>query len=241
MFQPDLMLEQIGKEAFFGCRSIQQLQLPCSVRVIMPRTFKGCLASIHEYAFAYCVAMEEIQIPSTIVQINKYAFVGCTSLQRIEFNLELEQFITDSECQTWWNNGIERISLLTGVVLSRHCVAKRYHQIQKYEWMTKVYEMIWCIPENVSMNAKVMSNIQQDEDRQEEQLLWYLKKIFLEKQNYYEGLRKAGFFLELSLWRSCLLFKESTESYTDANAQRMSCMSALSMLPIVFYGVIEFL
>ncbi len=68
----------------------------------MPETFNRCsslpgihlpegLLTIREYAFAYCAAMKELRIPSTI---------------RILFNYDLEQFITDSGCWTWWNNGI---------------------------------------------------------------------------------------------------------------------------------------
>jgi hypothetical protein len=242
---------KIGSAAFECCRSLQQVRLPCSVREIKKETFNGCrsltviqllegLEDIGEFAFAYCVAIEEIIIPSTVQLIHKYAFVGCTSLQRLVFNDDLEQLITNSGCRIWWNSGIERISLLTGVLLSRHNVAKRCCRIQKHEWVTVVRELIRCIAENVSMNASVMSHGQQGDDCQEEHLIGYLENVILQKLNYYEGLKEAGFLLELLLWRSCILVQECTVSDTD-DVRSMARLRALSMLPIIFNGVIEYL
>ncbi len=90
------------------------------------------------------------------------------------------------------------------------------------------------------MNVSAMSREQQGDGNQEEQLMGYLKNVVLLKLNYYEGLIEAGFLLDLSLWSACLLKQTSTES-TDTNTRRMSRLQASSMLPIIFYGVIEYL
>ncbi len=60
----------IGDKAFYGCRYLERIDIPDTVK------------SIGKWAFAY-TALTQIMIPKSVVSIGETAFEGCTNLKRI--------------------------------------------------------------------------------------------------------------------------------------------------------------
>ena len=97
-------LEEIGMEAFDGCRSLHDIVIPNAVRVIKRWAFFRCsgltsvtlgngLEEIGAGAFHGCTSLEEIDIPTTVKEIDDTTFRGCTNLMRVRFCNEIEQFV----------------------------------------------------------------------------------------------------------------------------------------------------
>ena len=61
----------IGSNAFNGCNSLTQINIPDSV------------TSIGNYAFSYCRVLTQINIPDSVTSIGSNAFNGCYSLTQI--------------------------------------------------------------------------------------------------------------------------------------------------------------
>ena len=62
----------IGEYAFYGCSSLETIEIPNSV------------ASIGKDAFMDCSSLETIVIPNSVTSIGDGAFYGCSSLKTIE-------------------------------------------------------------------------------------------------------------------------------------------------------------
>ncbi|AKN34126.1 leucine rich repeats containing protein [Clostridium carboxidivorans P7] len=84
----------IGKGAFKGCVSIEQITLPETVTDIMDDAFKGCrklkkinfpskLTHIGEYAFHRCHSLHSVKLPSTVKYLESCAFLYCDNLEQI--------------------------------------------------------------------------------------------------------------------------------------------------------------
>lgn len=88
-------LIHIGVDAFFGCRSITDIQIPDSCRAIWSNAFAGCtklesikLPSELEYigmgAFANCKKLKAIEMPDKITKMGSQVFWMCTSLEDVK-------------------------------------------------------------------------------------------------------------------------------------------------------------
>ena len=87
-------IEYIGKEAFSGCTSLQDITIPSSVTYIGDGAFCWCISlqsvtipnsvtKIGDYAFSSCDSLRSITIPNSVTSIGDRAFSGCKSLQSI--------------------------------------------------------------------------------------------------------------------------------------------------------------
>ncbi|CAJ1970232.1 unnamed protein product [Cylindrotheca closterium] len=102
----------IGKDAFHGCVSLLDIEIPPSVTIIGDWAFAGCrslskvrfaednngsslllfsLTTIGEMAFASCSSLIEINIPSSVETIRSDAFHSCTLLERVFFQEGLKE------------------------------------------------------------------------------------------------------------------------------------------------------
>ena len=79
-------LLMIGKEAFFGCSNLDNINIPDSV----------CL--IGENAFGYCINITQITIPNKISGINKGVFCGCSKLQKVTMSSSVVKIGTAAFC-----------------------------------------------------------------------------------------------------------------------------------------------
>lgn len=100
----------IGKGAFKGCASIEEIILPETITRIMDTAFKGCrklrkinfpsqLTYIGEYAFHRCHSLERVELSDSVKKLNSCAFLYCDSLEYVSMpgviNLERHVFSND--------------------------------------------------------------------------------------------------------------------------------------------------
>ena len=90
-------LKEIRDEAFMGCNSIEEIEIPENVTTIAAYIFSSCrnlkeiklpetLISINSQAFGYCISLESITIPENVTNIGLEAFGGCVKLENIVLN-----------------------------------------------------------------------------------------------------------------------------------------------------------
>lgn len=88
---------QIGREAFYGCTSLQTVTLNSGLESILTRAFYGCtalekielpvtLTSLGDGAFKNCSKLSEVTLPAIIKSLHRETFTGCNSLTEITFN-----------------------------------------------------------------------------------------------------------------------------------------------------------
>ena len=104
------------------------------------------LEKIGECAFFRCTSLIEIVIPPAVNDIGIKAYSGCTSLTRVVFNNEIEEFVSAQSMREWWNHGIHENCLSTYCFLRRCNVPERLGQIVVRSWQSNVYEMLRRIP-----------------------------------------------------------------------------------------------
>ena len=86
-------IKNIGNRTFYGCESLEQINLPRNLQVIGESTFRECYAlesltipsnvtNIGQYAFS-ASGLTSITLPSTVSTIQQYAFYSCASLETI--------------------------------------------------------------------------------------------------------------------------------------------------------------
>lgn len=79
---------------FYGCTSLQSIQLPASLTAIGESAFNGCtslqsiqlpesLTAIYKLAFYGCSSLVEITLPASLTRISSNVFAYCSSLQYI--------------------------------------------------------------------------------------------------------------------------------------------------------------
>ncbi len=67
-------IEQIGQSAFYNCSSLQNIQLPTTLR------------SLGQGAFRDCTALVEVTVPQEVSEIPLYTFDGCTNLLAVHLS-----------------------------------------------------------------------------------------------------------------------------------------------------------
>ncbi|MDS0526290.1 leucine-rich repeat domain-containing protein [Clostridium sp. SHJSY1] len=87
----------IGKGAFKGCASIEEIILPETITDIMDTAFKGCRK------------LKKINFPSNLKFIGEYAFHRCHSLERVELPLSIKSL---SNCVFLYCDNLEYVSML---------------------------------------------------------------------------------------------------------------------------------
>lgn len=79
-------LENICREAFYGCSSLKEIIIPDSVTSISRYSVTSAgSTSSNYYTFAYCTSLERVVLGSNVTKIGKYTFYGYSSLKEIEW------------------------------------------------------------------------------------------------------------------------------------------------------------
>ena len=77
----------IAEEAFMGCKHLNKIVLPESLRQIDAFAFKDCiLRQIDAFAFKDCIYLEEVHFPKGLHTIQDYAFEHCSSLTSVRLS-----------------------------------------------------------------------------------------------------------------------------------------------------------
>lgn len=87
-------VESIGQRAFYGCKSLELLQLSPALLYIGDEAFSHCgilrlhlpdgLEYIGDSAFFHCKHLTDVYIPSSVHHLGKWVFHGCNRLKTIE-------------------------------------------------------------------------------------------------------------------------------------------------------------
>eukprot|EP00980_Cylindrotheca_fusiformis_P015045 scaffold4150_cov117-Cylindrotheca_fusiformis.AAC.11 len=94
------LLEVIGNEVFWGCRSLESIRITSTVRIIERSAFAGCtslvsvelsqgLQVIEQQAFQSCTSLVNIALPSSMQSTAENAFEGCDKLRSLFPQAEL--------------------------------------------------------------------------------------------------------------------------------------------------------
>jgi len=91
-------VEQLPGGFFYGCRNLEEVALPATLRGIGPYAFYGCeklrvvrigenaaLREIGEYAFAMCSALQTFEVPAAVETLGTSVFRFCSSLKKLKF------------------------------------------------------------------------------------------------------------------------------------------------------------
>ncbi len=81
----------IGKSAFFGCETVEEVVIPCGITSIGNYAFERCsrlqevilpegVISIGKEVFDYCSSLTKMVIPSSVISMGHNGFYGCDEL-----------------------------------------------------------------------------------------------------------------------------------------------------------------
>ena len=87
-------VENIGKEAFYGCASLSSVEIPNTITSIETNTFSNCtglkeikipnsVTTISNGAFQGCTGLLTVSIPSLVDSIEENAFQGCSNIEDV--------------------------------------------------------------------------------------------------------------------------------------------------------------
>lgn len=113
-------LLSIGKNAFAGCTSLAEIEIPETVTYIGNNAFENCeslevlvlnegILEIGPYAFKGCSNLKEVVIPESITKIGEGAFEGCKDLVITVIHSEKKSY---SDYEKGWSGSAEVILLV---------------------------------------------------------------------------------------------------------------------------------
>lgn len=90
-------LTAFGEYSFYGCTSLETVNIPEGIKTIPDRCFQNCaslstitftstLETLGQYAFSDCTKITQIKLPTTVTLIDDGCFSSCSSLQTININ-----------------------------------------------------------------------------------------------------------------------------------------------------------
>jgi hypothetical protein len=136
-------LEEIGKKAFYYCKSLEKIVIPNKVRVIKDSAFRRCrglttvilgegLEEIGAGAFTTCISLREIIIPNAVRAIKDWAFCYCKGLKTVTLGDGLEEIGKGAFQYCTW---LEEISIPPAV--------KEIHDIA-FEYCSNLTRIKFC-------------------------------------------------------------------------------------------------
>lgn len=95
-------IEEIGDNAFVGCRSLKEINLPSTLRSIGFKAFYGC------------AALTDVALPSSLTSLGQQAFDSCISLKYIKIPASVDGSWGMS---TFNRSGLERVDIEEGITV----------------------------------------------------------------------------------------------------------------------------
>ena len=104
-------VKEIGGCVFSNMKNIESIVLSAKIHTIGMGAFKGTsikefvipdsVKNIEPFTFEQCKLLENITIGKSVRSIKMRAFLGCSSLQNIQFNGTIEEFLKISRADSW--------------------------------------------------------------------------------------------------------------------------------------------
>ena len=137
----------IGDDAFWGCESLQSINIPSSVTSIGDEAFRRCeslqsinipdsVTSIGEGAFHGCESLQSINIPDSVTSIGCGAFAWCESLQSIN----IPDSVTSIGCGAFaWCKSLQSIKIPDSVTSIGNIAFNGCESLRKVDICNKNY------------------------------------------------------------------------------------------------------
>lgn len=134
---PDSVTE-IGAEAFYDCRHLQEVRLPQAVEKMGTSVFAGCsklksvqfpngLSEVPDYTFSQCTSLEEVVLPDSIATIGTYAF----SNTKVPPSILLQGNIKNIKSYAFSSINWEELVLPETVEKAGKCALKAKNRLRK--------------------------------------------------------------------------------------------------------------
>lgn len=99
-------ITELGENAFYGCKSLQQIVIPDTITTIGSSAFHDCsgatsvsigagIDEIPDSCFYCCSGLTTVDIPDTITNIGRSAFNGCSHMQTVTIGTGVTNI-------SWW-------------------------------------------------------------------------------------------------------------------------------------------
>lgn len=160
---PDTVV-YIGDGAFYGCGSLETVNIPCGITEILP------------YTFGICSALKEISLPDGVIIIGEYAFTGSG----------LEKIIAPDSLQSIGKEAFAYCLDLFDVKLGEKCSSISYRAFYECPSLASV-----TIPENVISIGEQAFGYCFDE-LQEGYVIYGMSKTVAEKYALENGIKFIG-------------------------------------------------
>jgi len=205
-------IEEIGKESFYGCKKIDNIEIK-SVDVIPDEAFKNCksltsvmlspkLKSINAKAFEGCDSLETIEIPSAVSFISDSAFSGCIALQNINVDSKNEYYCSIDG--TLYNNSVTKlIKLPSGKKLINFIIPDTVNEIgdRAFDSCSSL-ETIKCSKRLLKFGNNVFAHCEKLRDcyvfldeRSDSKSAWNLGSLLLSLKNAAPETKQNGYNL----------------------------------------------
>ena len=138
-------VEEIGAEAFYGCKNLKSIVFPKNLKAIGDSAFSSCnlesitlpesLKEIGEYAFSYC-NLKSIVLPKNLQKIGYNSFRNCPLESVISYSVFLPQ-----ERYYWLSENIKSIVLPEGLTKINKSVFNYRYKLENVTFPESLQEI----------------------------------------------------------------------------------------------------
>ncbi len=147
----------IGKNAFYNCTSLAEVNLP------------GSIARINEYSFYNCAALTEINIPEGVIEIGNCAFARCEALTSVTLPKSLKKIVgAFADCGNIATVNISDLAAYCNIDIEyddMHGIGS-YHGLPLFNFVSSTYNDIYggythtySAPRDLVLNGEKIVNL----------------------------------------------------------------------------------
>ena len=132
IFEEGSQLTKIGDYVFYGCKSLQSIDIPNGVE------------TISKWSFRDCAALKTVKFPQALKSIGADAFYNCTSLTEIELPATLQKlyyYSTGSGSHSEYHTSFKNCTSITKITIPV-ALTNDYGTYKAFEGCSKLQEVI---------------------------------------------------------------------------------------------------